>query len=103
MKIVVPDKLKCGAYIYDLRMVKDLVVSSNQVGERRPHYSEIVIDEVLHPQQRDVTLLHEYIHLVDDVYVLHLEEDDIDRLAMGFMEFLQSLGIELEWHLAKPT
>ena len=102
MIVKIPSKVKCGAYTYRLRLIKDLVITADRVGEYRPHDAEIVIDEAIHPQQKGVTLIHEYLHAVNTVHSLHLDDDTIDRLAQGFMEFLQCLGIELDWQNISP-
>jgi len=47
---------------------------------------------------RDMTFLHEIVHMADINYESRLDESDVSRIANGLFEFLYyNLGIELDW------
>jgi hypothetical protein len=43
----------------------------------------LCIDETLAPEQRDDTILHEILHVIDGELALGLSEETIQRLAVG--------------------
>jgi len=97
MNIKVPKKLKCGSQVYKMKQVDDLIIEQGNVGEQRPHTGYIVIDKRLQKQRKTDVLIHEYLHAVDQNYLLNFDDNTIDRVAHGMAELLQCLGIVLEW------
>lgn len=88
-----PKTLKIGYAVYKVRRVAGLQDREGHTlwGSRDPNAAEIKLDAVLvdgHPHLF-ATFLHEALHEVSDQYKLHLEEDDVDRLANGLAAFLQ--------------
>jgi hypothetical protein len=74
-----------------------LLINSN-LGEHRPSCSEIAINPDMSSSAKIQTFYHEVMHHINSQYKLGLGEDDIDRLANGWAEFMQKgLGIELDW------
>ena len=43
----------------------------------------ICVEESLAPQQREDTILHEVIHIIDGELAIKLSEEDIQRLSVG--------------------
>jgi len=93
--IKVPRKLRCGSRVYKLKMVDDLIIENGNVGEHRPHTGYIVIDKKT--QNKTAVLLHEYLHAVDQNYLLNFDDNTIDRISHGMAEFLQGMKIKLDW------
>ena len=88
-----PKTLKIGYAVYKVRRVPDLRDEGGAAlwGSRNPNFVEIRIDGVLvdgHPHLF-ATLLHEVLHEVNDQCRLHLDEDNVNRLANGLAAFLQ--------------
>ncbi len=48
-----------------------------------------------------LTFNHEILHHISAQYQLDLDEKEIERLSFGLAEFMQALGIELDWTLIK--
>ena len=96
MRIDTPLKLSAGAHIYK--------VSLNQVVADDGHYAtcnhklqEIWIAPNVPDSQKLVSLVKEYLRMVCRTQVIRVDEDDADRLAEGFADFVRQLGISLDW------
>ena len=88
-----PKTLKIGYAVYKVRRVVGLHDNEGHTlwGSRDPVASEIKLDGVLvdgHPHLF-ATLLHEALHEVNDQYRLHLDEDNVNRVASALAAFLQ--------------
>lgn len=57
------------------------------------------INAALSPQNRDLTLLHELLHLSADVPRTHIKEDTVEALASALYAFLRGFGLwrEFPW------
>ncbi len=97
MKVKVPNEIRIGAYKYKVEFNSHLCYDSNWAGSCCHREAKIVVDSLGSRQTLDITLIHEILHMIDKNYSIHIEEDNIDRIACGIMEFLTSLGIELDW------
>jgi len=97
MKVKVPKEIKLGIYRYKIKFDKTMQLVSGNVGEHRPSNGEIALAPYMSEPSRIITLNHEVLHHISDQYRMHLDEDAVDRLAFGWAEFMQSLGIELDW------
>ena len=94
----VPKKIKVGAYDYEVKLVKGLVYEYRLLGQSLPDAQIIKVDEDANLPTRSVTLWHEIVHSISDVYNCDLDEPNIDRLAQGIASILQdSFGIKFEW------
>lgn len=59
---------------------------------------EILLDPAQSKNQREFSLLHEVIHIIDNAFECDLDEKNISRIAEGFQVFLQdNLGLEFDW------
>ena len=101
MKVKVPRKIKLGIYTYKIKTDKTLHLTSGNVGEHRPFKNEIVLAPYMSNTAKVLTFNHEVLHHISNQYQLDLDEKEIDRLAFGWAEFMQALGIELDWTLIK--
>lgn len=98
MKVKVPKQIKIGSHTYAVMYRYHLGKDEGFRGtiEHRPQ--EIHIDPINPLSQRNVTLLHECIHLITTVWSVGLDDDAIDRIAEGLGELLyNNFGIELDW------
>lgn len=100
MKIKPPSKIKIGSYVYKVKLEKDLIVMQGNIGEHRPHKLEIVVDECA--RSKTPALIHEVVHAICDNYCVKLDDADTDRLAHGFTELLDNLGIKIDWEWKYP-
>ena len=97
MKIKVPRKIKLGIYTYKIKFDPTLQLVNGNIGEHRPNKGEIVLTSYQSDTSKILTLNHEVLHHISSQYQLDLDEREIERLAHGFAEYMQSLGIELDW------
>jgi len=70
--MIIPKKLKIGAFNVDIRLVKDLPDDGNLVGE-----DIIFIDSSLSPKAQELTLWHEIIHAINPGFT----EKDVEWLS----------------------
>ena len=99
MKVKIPRKIKGGTHPYKIKFESNLIVEDNRYGYANHVTQIIAIDTVLAPSQRDVTLIHEVLECINRNYSCRLDDDNIDRIAHGFNEFLENLGIKFDWSL----
>ena len=97
IKVKVPREVKIGSFVYKVKLEEDLSMTQGNVGEHRPHFMEIVIDE--RTKNKTPVFLHECIHAICYNYTMGIIDDDIDRLSHGMAELLQSIGVELDWDI----
>src|SRR3990167_11245539 len=93
---VVPPAVKVGPLRYTISFAPD-VGHRGAWGECNSGLRTIELDTSIPPQQAPVTLLHELMHAVWQVYGRHddtpeLEERVIGDLAMGLAQVLQDIG-----------
>ncbi len=98
MKVKVPSEIKIGALRAKVRMVSYIHADDNYRGLFNQRTEELQIDNQLGGRARDMTFLHEIVHMADINYEAGLNEGDVSRIANGLFEFLyRNLGIELDW------
>lgn len=68
---------------------------SELLGEISYLTQEITLRSDASPDDKRVTLLHEILHGIDDVYGLKLEERQVDMLAKALYQLLRDNG----WHV----
>jgi len=88
--VKIPKKVKIGPYDYTVERFPQ-VVKGGDVYYGRCFKDQCRIEiATSHPAQIiDVALMHEYLHGIDEVYDVGLEESQVDRLATGIMAFLK--------------
>ncbi len=97
MKVKVPNKIKIGCFTYDIVYDDTIVPDHNRCGEISPREHKIRMATYLQGDSKSQSLAHEITHFISDVYSCELDEANTDRIANGFIEFLQQLGIEFDW------
>lgn len=104
MKVNVPQKIKIGAYDYRVVYTPDLVYDYKLLGQSLADKQLIKIEPNTTQQTNDVTLGHEIIHAISEIYNCDLDEKNIDRLAQGWIAVLRdSFGIEFDWSEIKEN
>jgi len=98
MIIKVPRKVKMASHTYGIKCDSRQSLSAGTCGLTRHIYQEIIMDPSWPLSQKNQTLLHEVMHLIERFWVVKLDDNDIDRIAEGLAVFLfDNLGIELDW------
>ena len=98
MKVKIPKEIKIGTLDYTITLDPYIWKEDAQKGQVNYMKLTIKLDPQIPESQRSLTLIHEVIHIVCDNYNVHLDEDDVDRLAHGIGEFLfNNLDIEFDW------
>ena len=95
-RIKVPKRIKIGAHDYSVGYRQHMKLDDNWRGACNQRTGEILIDPI-GGDTINRSLLHEVVHLIDFNYECILSEENISRLAHGMVEFLENLGIELDW------
>jgi len=98
MKIKVKKLYTIGAFIYKLIYMPNLTSHHNLLGQTLSDSQLLKVDPSSTPQTKLVTLWHEKIHGINDVYNCELSEQNIDRLAHGVVSILvNDYGLEFDW------
>ena len=97
MEIKVPGQIKVGAHNAKVVFTSNLKVDDGWKGCYNQRLGLIQVDPV-GGADKDKTLMHEVVHMVDLNYECGLDEVNISRIANGITEFLQNnLGIAFSW------
>jgi len=98
MKVKVPEQIKVSSMVYDVTLVDNLERDFKLLGQCLTGVGVITIDPKTPEQVKAVTLLHEIVHAINDIYCCSLNEGDIERLAHGLADVLRnSFSIEFDW------
>jgi len=98
--IKVPSRIRIGNGYYDL-------VLDDHIGEDWSHMGivshtgrdrRIVLDSHLSNLEKTETLLHEILHIVEITFGLKIKENGLDCVAYTLTQFLEYLGIELDFN-----
>lgn len=90
----VPGSIQVGGHTYEV--VKIPFMPDNAAVTHR--LQRILVNMESPNSQRTVGLIHEILHVVNEVYCnSRLGEDDIDGLAQGFLQILNQFGFELDF------
>ena len=94
MKVKIPKRIKNFTVVY----TPNLIVDDGDYGQVWFRKELIRIDPCMPLLHRDRSLIHEVLHTIDRDYKCHLDDDNVDRIAGGFLDFLRNdLGIEFNW------
>ena len=104
MKVKVPKKITIGAYDYKILLLRKLVYDYRLLGQSLPDSQIIKVEYETSQQTKVVTLWHELVHSIGDVYNCGLEEANIDRIAQAIAAMLQKdFNLEFDWsEIDKP-
>ena len=99
MKVKIPREIKIAARDFTVGFNENLLRDEGNRGVTWWQKQEIKLASNLHPQQLDVTFLHEYVHIIDEYWGrLGLNEETTISLAEGLYQLLKdNLGIEFDW------
>ena len=100
MKTVVkiPKQIQIGGHTYEVFYKPYLSKDNGDRGVIKHRIQEIHIAPENPKSQRDVTIIHEIIHLMEFIFAFDLTEGDTERIAEGlFQVFSDSFGIEFDW------
>ncbi len=98
MKVKIPKQIRVGSHIYLLSIDNSIWKEECQQGQANHFRKTIKVDPHIVSSERNVTLLHETIHVISAVYNVAIEEADVDRIAQGMAELLfNNLEIEFDW------
>jgi len=87
-----------GAYTYNVLLSSTLQIDEGHPAIVNMRTCELLIDLNQTDAQKTHCLLHELDHIIEDNYSINLSEQDNNRIASGYLEFLQNnLGIEFDW------
>ena len=98
MRIKVPREIKMASHKYTVKFDPHMRHDEACYGQVNHRRQEINIETSVPPSTRNQTLLHEVLHIIDNVYVCGMDEGDLERLSSGLSEFFfNNLGVELDW------
>ena len=103
MKITISPTLLMGAFEYKVKGNSNLIFDENRYGAVTHRTKVVEIDgHILGTSQALLSYLHELVHIIDYMFSCKLSDDDVDRIAEGFAEFLvRNWEIELDWSKIK--
>ena len=94
----VPKKIKIGAFNYKIIQVDNMAEDFKLLGQAITDRQLIKVEKGSNSQTKDVTLWHEVIHAISDVYNCDTDEHNIDRFAQGLTAIMKNdFGIKFEW------
>lgn len=67
---------------YEVSILSEMLTAGN-MGNANRSMQQITIGDFVAPEQREDTLLHEILHVIDGELKVGLTEDDVARLAVG--------------------
>ena len=86
-----PSHVKVGPYEYTVKRIPFYETDGLQ-GHLDQHSLEIMVCSDGPPQHRIATFIHEVLHAVAEVYRVALDEPDVECMANGLVDALQSIG-----------
>lgn len=88
---MIPEEIVIGPNRYAVEFVERLESDDHRRLTGQIDYSalKIRIDPAPELNRQVITLFHEIVHGIDEVYGLDLAEEDVDRMANGIVDVLQ--------------
>ena len=105
VKIKIPREIKIASHTYTIKFdSKALISAGGSAALVRHLYKEILLEKSLPPSELSQSFLHEFIHCIERIWVVKIDDVDVDRLAEGLAVFLfDILGIEFDWSLIEES
>ena len=97
MLVKIPQKFKIGATRVCIGFDPTLHSDDGYDGTYNKRTEKLLLDSRLTGVIRDRTLGHELMEVIKVNYELATTEEDMSRIANGWIEFLWQLGIEFDW------
>ena len=85
-----PPSVQVGPFRYEVNA--DIAMPEGMFGESDHRQRSIALASERRPEEQSVTLLHEIVHAVDDVFKAGLDERQVDVLSSGLAQALSSMG-----------
>ncbi len=102
MRIKIPKQIKICSRTYTIKIDSKTCMGAGSTGLTRHQFDDILLDDIVPVGQMNQILLHEILHVIETVFTIKIDDADTDRLAEGFLIFLQdNLGIEFDWSAIK--
>jgi hypothetical protein len=97
-KLKIPPVIKIGTHPYKVQLRNNLFFDENKLGSVDHRIQLIEVDPTIAFTVRNQTFFHEVVHIIERVYGLVINEDDVDRLSQGICEVLvNSFNIKFDW------
>ncbi|KKL20173.1 hypothetical protein LCGC14_2458140 [marine sediment metagenome] len=93
----VPKTITIGTHTYRITFDPYLILDKGKRGNINHRTQWITIDPSLSGSVKNTTLVHEVLHIIQEVYSVSLGEGDTDRIAEGIAEMLAGFGITFDW------
>lgn len=77
----IPDKIKIGGYIVEVKEQEHLTLERANQGEYHPMTQEIFIDPAMTEQQKQETFIHEVLEAITSIYDIDIEHKDLSNIA----------------------
>ena len=97
MNIKIPREFKIGVTKAIVGYKEYLNGDEGYHGSFNRRTGNLHIDSQLTNNLRDKTFGHELMEVIKENYNLHTAEEDMSNIANGWLEFLEQLGIKLDW------
>lgn len=94
--VKVAQEYQFGAHRYHLYF-SEMVRLDGHDATTNHREQEIYIDPSLPESRRVLALIHEVLHIIALVWKIDISNSDIDRVAEGIIQFLDSLNVKLDW------
>jgi len=93
----VPRRIQVGGHLYQIRF-NPAVQDDDRWGQVNNRTQTIDLDPDRPLSQRRCVLIHEILHIINNVYANQaLEEKTIDAISEGLNQVLPQLGVEFDW------
>ena len=93
------DKIKIGYKIYEVEEVEPnsiLMASSDECyGQIHYHDKKIYLNSKYDEDQKKSTLIHEVIHGLDEMYVIELDESQVEKLGIAITILLKDNNLKV--------
>lgn len=89
MSMKIPSNLKIGGFQWNVKEVQNLMSDRERLGEMAPRTQEISIEKGSSKQQKEETLLHEIIEVLNWMYNIKLEHYQIELLGVSLHQVLK--------------
>jgi len=97
MKVSVPDEIKIGSFRYAIRLFPKVYRDHSLLGQHMADDLLVKVSSEIEGDVRNEAFWHELLHGISLTYKCGLEEENVDRIAQGINQVMQSFGIELDW------
>jgi len=97
MKVKIPNEIKIGAHTYKVFLKDNLKIDQDKRGVVDHRAQTIELESAMPESMMLAVLLHEVVHIIDEVYSCHTDEDTTDRISQGLTGLLYNLNLRFDW------